>query len=38
MTRRAAPASDAKEGFVNLPASTPRLAQIDPRLPERPAA
>ena len=38
MTRRAAPASDAKEGFVNLPASTPRLAQIDPRMPERPAA
>ncbi|MFL5334499.1 MAG: MFS transporter [Geminicoccaceae bacterium] len=38
MTRRAAPATDAKEGFVNLPASTPRLAQLDPRMPEQPAA
>ncbi|HVI18767.1 MAG TPA: MFS transporter, partial [Gaiellales bacterium] len=38
MTRRAAPASEAKEGFVNLPASTPRLAQIDPRIPKRPVA
>ena len=37
MTRRAAPPKTAKEGFVDLPAATPRLAQIDPRLPERPA-
>ena len=38
MTRRAAPPKEAKDGFVNLPATTPRLAQIDPRMPEQPAA
>ena len=37
MTRRAAPPKAAKEGFVDHPAATPRLAQIDPRMPERPA-
>jgi hypothetical protein len=29
---------EAREGFVNLPATSPRLADIDPRVPERPAA
>jgi MFS family permease len=38
MTGRAAPPTAAKEGFVNLPATTPRLAEIDPRMPEHPAA
>ncbi len=36
MTRRAPPST--KEGFVNLPATTPRLAGMDPRMPERPTA
>jgi MFS family permease len=35
MTRRAPPT--AKEGFVPLAATTPRLADIDPRAPERAA-
>jgi MFS family permease len=35
MTRRAPPS--VKEVFVNLPATTPRLTEIDPRMPEQPA-
>ncbi len=38
MTRRAARPADAKDGFVNLAATTPRLADIDPRMPEHPTA
>lgn len=37
MTRRAPLPPEAREGFVGLPATTPRLADIDPRVPERPA-
>ena len=37
MTRRAPVPPDAREGFINLPATTPRLADIDPRVPERAA-
>lgn len=36
MSRRAPP--QAKEGFVESPAATPRGAEIDPRVPEHPAA
>ena len=36
MSRRASPR--AKEGFVELSATTPRLAEINPRVPERPGA
>ena len=38
MTRRAARPTEAKEGFVNLAATSPWLAEIDPRMPEHPAA
>ena len=36
MSRRASP--PAKEGFVDIAATTPRVAEIDPRVPENPAA
>ena len=36
MTRRAPP--PVKEGFVAVPATTPRLSEIDPRMPEQPGA
>jgi MFS family permease len=35
MTRRSPLPPEAREGFVNLPATSPRLAEIDPRVPER---
>jgi MFS family permease len=38
MTRRAPLPPEAREGFVDLPTTSPRLAEIDPRVPERPAA
>jgi MFS family permease len=38
MTRRTAPSGEAKGGFVDLAATSPRLAEIDPRMPEHPAA
>jgi MFS family permease len=38
MTRRAPVPPEAREGFVNLPATSPRLADMDPRVPERPAS
>jgi MFS family permease len=38
MTRRAARPAESKDGFVNLAATSPRLAEIDPRMPETPAA
>jgi MFS family permease len=37
MARRTAPPAAAKEGFVDLAATSPRLGEIDPRLPEQPA-
>jgi hypothetical protein len=37
MTRRSAP-SAAKGGFVDLAATSPRLAEIDLRMPEHPTA
>ena len=37
MTRRAPVPPEAREGFVNLPATSLRLADIDPRVPDRPA-
>lgn len=36
MTRRSPVPVEHREGFVNLPATSPRLAEIDPRVPERP--
>jgi MFS family permease len=36
MSRRAPPR--AKEGFVDISTTTPRLAEIDPRVPEHPGA
>ena len=38
MTRRASRPAEAKEGFVDLAATSPRLTEIDPRMPEHPAA
>jgi MFS family permease len=38
MTRRAAVPLEAREAFVNLPATSPRLADIDPRSAGREAA
>ncbi|MEK0083587.1 MFS transporter [Benzoatithermus flavus] len=38
MTRRAPLPPEAREGFVSLPATSPRLVEIDPRVPERPAS
>ena len=38
MTQRAPVPPAAREGFINPPAMTPRLADIDARVPGRPAA
>lgn len=35
MTRRSPVPPAAREGFVNVPATSPRVAEIDPRVPER---
>jgi len=37
MTRRAPVPAAERDSFVNLPATSPGLADIDPRVPERPA-
>lgn len=38
MNRRAALPAKAKEGIVDLAATSPRLAEIDPRMPDLPTA
>jgi MFS family permease len=38
ITRRAPLPPDRHDGFVDLPATSPALADIDPRMPDRPAA